>query len=1204
MSSPVCARRRLLAISRHAMLTGSALCLAWVAPAVAQPPAPIASASARNFNIPAQSLRSALRQMMRQGNVQIGFEAADVDGKLSSAVTGNMSANEALSRLLSGTGLSYRYLTSGSVMLEQAPHVSDGTVHLGTVRVQGSQDNIVSDTAGHNGRVAGWDGTKDSVFRTPGSVNVITRETLEAYPATAPADMLRGTPGVIAGEARTSGGLDVNIRGLQGQGRVPVTVDGAINGTTVYRGYQGTSNRSFVDPDFVSHVAIVKGPSNGNAIAGGIGGSISMSTLGVDDIVPTGDTMAIRIKASLSNNNVEPGSNMIRSIIQPNHFYGDTMAATRERARPGLFSPAGGSASLVFARKGEAIDIVAGYSMRRMGNYFAGRQGKYAPRETGTPSPLCAAGTPETQIQQLCDRAIAFYDIHGSTPFAGGEEVYNTSSDVESTLVKVAVRPADDHVLELGYGGYWSIFGENYPGSLGSATVAVFQNHILSKTSLDRFTARYRWNPQGDLIDLKLNGWISKLKESAPSIFNSDVSRRYVDSWGTDLTNSSQILTPIGLFAAEYGASFLHEKAGPDGKWTPAFEIPPGREGTRSEYSLFTDMTLEPIDWLRIQAGARYQEYSLKDQQSGRYFYSELLKRGEDAFNYSLGATLMPAEGVQVFANYKKAARLPSLMEATSGFFYIANPDLHKEVTRNWEIGANYARTGLLTDKDELGLKLAWFDNDVDGYIARRYILQRGSMQMYNIDRAMFRGLEGSLSYNNGGLRVEAGATYYDRIRFCRPDSACIASTLASDFATNYIPPRWAANLSVNQTFLDERATLGARLTYMGKRPIGAEKPTTGYMPLISQITWHPYVLADMTGSFRLNDGVSFNWSIDNLTDRYYNEPMSLGYVPAPGRTFRIGVTSTIGSKNGMWPANWFAKSGNADPVDWTGPYVGGQIGYGFGQTKGTITNSAGNPADLENGSRYQEKLNNMLGGLHAGFNYQLPSRIVLGVEADISAGDLGNWSGVLVQQTENDGYNIAALRGKGTLESDTRYKWDRLITLRGRVGYSLGQTLLYGTGGIGWVRETQTRNQYRSGPTSNANEKGIGGELEHYFFEKDRKNRTGLVLGAGVERDIGKRWSLRAEYSYARFQKKQFSFANARAGAGLDYGYYETVGWQEIPAQTIIWDDGTVFEFPAYTAPVTEYREVTGTSTLVEGRKHRGDADMHSLRIGISYRF
>lgn len=1204
MRSSVSARQRLLAISRHTLLAGSALSIAATIPALAQAPASRTASSTRSFDIPAQSLRDALRQLMRQGGVQIGFEAADVEGRISHAVTGNMNANEALSRLLSGTGLSFRYLTSGSVMPERAPQVSEGTVQLGTLRVQGVQDSAGSGLAGDNGRVAGWDGTKGSVFRTPGSVNVISRETLEAYPATAPADMLRGTPGVISGEARTSGGLDVNIRGLQGQGRVPVTVDGAINGTTVYRGYQGTSNRSFVDPDFISHVAIVKGPSNGNAIAGGIGGSVSMTTLGVDDIVPAGDTMAIRVKASLSNNNVEPGSNMIRSIIQPNHFYGDTMAATRERDRPGFLSPAGGAASFVFARKGDLFDILAGYSVRRSGNYFAGRQGKYAPRETGTPSPFCAAGSPERQMQELCDRAVAFYDIHGSTPFAGGEEVYNTSNDTESVLVKAAIRPADDHVLELGYGGYWSIFGENYPGALGSATGAVYQNQILSKTSLDRFTARYRWNPEGDLIDLKLNGWISKLKENAPSLVNSDPARRYVDSWGTDLTNSSRILTPIGLFSADYGASFLHEKAGPIGTWQMNGWTPPGREGSRSEYSLFTDMALEPVKWLRFNAGARYQKYSLKDRQSGTVYYSELLKRSEDAFNFSLGAAVMPADGLQLFVNYKRAARLPSLMEATSGFFYIANPDLHKEETRNWEIGANYTRTGLITDKDELGLKLAWFDNDVDGYIARRYILQRGSMQMYNIDRALFRGLEATLSYENGGFSMEAGATYYDRIRFCRPGEACIASSLASDFATNYIPPRWAANLSVNQRFLDDRAMLGARLTYMGKRPIGAEKPSSGYMPLISQIAWHPYTLLDMTGSFKLNDALLINWSIDNLTDRYYNEPMSLGYVPAPGRTFRIGVTSTIGSKNGLWPANWFGRGGNADPTDWTGPYVGGQIGYGFGRTSGSVTDGAGNPADLENGSRYKENMRNFLGGLHAGYNYQLPSRVVLGVEADISAGDLGNWSGVLVQQTDNDGYNVASLRAKGTLESDTRYQWDRLITLRGRLGYSLGQTLLYGTGGIGWLRETQTRNQYRSGPTTNNDEKGIGSELEHYFFEKDRKTRSGLVLGAGMERDISKRWSLRAEYAYARFQKKQFSFANARSGAALDYGYYETVGWQEVPAQTIIWDDGTVFEFPAYTAPINEYREVTGTSTLVEGRKHRSDADMHSIRIGISYHF
>ncbi|MFS6347711.1 hypothetical protein SUU63_10615, partial [Streptococcus agalactiae] len=191
---------------------------------------------------------------------------------------------------------------------------------------------------------------------------------------------------------------------------------------------------------------------------------------------------------------------------------GDPLAATRGRGRPGVLTPGGGSASLVFARKDDRVDLLAGYSDRNTGNYFAGASGKYAPKATGALSPFCAAGTNEAVLRQLCERAVAFYDMHGSTSFVGGEEVYNTSNESESVLLKAVIRPAQDHVLELGYGGYRSTFGENYPGTLASTTGAVFQNTVLSKTELDRFTARHRWNPDNDLIDLRLNAWLSKLK--------------------------------------------------------------------------------------------------------------------------------------------------------------------------------------------------------------------------------------------------------------------------------------------------------------------------------------------------------------------------------------------------------------------------------------------------------------------------------------------------------------------------------------------------------------------------------------------------------------------------------------------------------------------------------------------------------------------
>jgi hemoglobin/transferrin/lactoferrin receptor protein len=1129
------------------------------------------------FDIPPQSLASAITAFGLRSGYQISVDQAALAGLRSPGVRGMHSPTDALRQLLAGTGLNWRLTQPRSVLLYAAPQAAtDGTIQLGTLRVGGTTEGPRG-----NGR---WDGTAASVYTTPGSVSAITKETLEAYPAQSPADMLRGATGIIAAEARTSGGLDVNIRGLQGQGRVPVTVDGAINGTTVYRGYQGTSNRSFVDPDFISHVAIVKGPSNSNAIAGGIGGSVSMTTLGVDDIVPEGEGYAIRVKASLSNNSRDPGSHMSRTLLEPASYYGDPLAATRERDRPGLLGIGGGSASIVLARKATAVDLIAGYSTRRTGNYFAGKQGKYAPRPTGTPSPFCATGTNEAVLKQLCERAVQFYDKHGATAFVGGEEVFNTSTRSESVLVKATIRPAEDHALELGYGGYWSVFGENYPGTLALVTNSVTQNAILSRTNLDRFTARYRWTPDSELIDLKLNGWLSKMRESAPSIYNSDPSRRRVDSWGVDLTNSSR----LGAFSADYGASYLHEKAGPIGTWVNNGSIPPGREGTRGEYSLFADMALEPMPWLRLSAGGRYQRYKLEDRQSGTVFHSELLNRSEDAFNFSLGAMLTPIEGWQIFANYKQAARLPSLMEATTGFFMIANPDLHKEEARNWEFGTNYQRSGLFSNDDTLGAKLVWFDNNIDDYIARRFIVARGQMQMYNIDRAQLRGLEANLSYTIGGFSLDAGATWYDRVRFCRPGESCIASSLASDYGTNYIPPRWSANLSLNQKFLGDRAMVGARLTYMGKRAVGFEKPSTGYLPLISAIDWHPYMLVDLTGRFKLNDALSIDWSIDNLTDRYYNEAMSLGYIPAPGRTVRIGFTGTFGSKHALWSGS----GGVAEPMDWTGPYVGADIGYGSGTTKGEVTNHAGAPADVVNGSRIDQNMRNFLGGLHAGYNYQLANGIVIGAEGGIAAGAINSWSGVVVSSTSGTSPSIASLQKANILESDTRYRWDRLITLRGKLGYAFGQTLIYGTAGVAWLRETQDRNQYRSKPPTSRSNLGIdayspGGEpLEHFFTERDRRIRTGGIVGAGVERAIGKQWSLRTEYSYAHFGKQGFVFEDARRGVGLPYTYTRTVRDPVTGAAIRLTDTGP------------------GTSTTVDGRRVRSDANLHSVRLGISYHF
>src|SRR5580704_4534718 len=75
------------------------------------------------------------------------------------------------------------------------------------------------------------------------------------------------------------------------------------------------------------------------------------------------------------------------------------------------------------------------------------------------------------------------------------------------------------------------------------------------------------------------------------------------------------------------------------------------------------------------------------------------------------------------------------------------------------------------------------------------------------------------------------------------------------------------------------------------------------------------------------------------------------------------------------------------DPVyDWTGFYVGGNIGYSWGRSSdtSTITNTAGTVLDTSAGST---GLDGIVGGGQIGYNWQM-QRMVIGLEADIQGSD------------------------------------------------------------------------------------------------------------------------------------------------------------------------------------------------------------------------
>src|SRR5262245_11456416 len=73
-----------------------------------------------NFDIPAQPLAQALQAFGQQSGAQVAFAPEAVQGRRSSAVSGNLSPAEALEQLLKGTGLEARSTGSSAFSVRRA----------------------------------------------------------------------------------------------------------------------------------------------------------------------------------------------------------------------------------------------------------------------------------------------------------------------------------------------------------------------------------------------------------------------------------------------------------------------------------------------------------------------------------------------------------------------------------------------------------------------------------------------------------------------------------------------------------------------------------------------------------------------------------------------------------------------------------------------------------------------------------------------------------------------------------------------------------------------------------------------------------------------------------------------------------------------------------------------------------------------------
>jgi opacity protein-like surface antigen len=260
-----------------------------------------------------------------------------------------------------------------------------------------------------------------------------------------------------------------------------------------------------------------------------------------------------------------------------------------------------------------------------------------------------------------------------------------------------------------------------------------------------------------------------------------------------------------------------------------------------------------------------------------------------------------------------------------------------------------------------------------------------------------------------------------------------------------------------------------------------------------------------------------------------------------------------------------------APPLRWTGVYVGGHIGGGFGPTN--WNSATGNLASVSS-SIFAESGDNdgFLVGGQAGFNYQIGTWVT-GLEAD------ADWANI-------DGYAKCATTEGATPGASSSFTChttiDALGTLTGRLGQSFGNLLVYGKGGAAWDSEQHAATQSPA-----------------FAPLRGTDTRWGWTAGVGLEYAFSPAWSGKVEYDYVNFGNKTIGLSEpfgASSSVGLSQslnvvkmGFNYKLGadpTSAVASAARMWIKAPVFKAPAPAESTIE----AGTRYWVSGGRNQLD--------------
>jgi TonB-dependent siderophore receptor len=219
--------------------------------------------------------------------------------------------------------------------------------------------------------------------------------------------------------------------------------------------------------------------------------------------------------------------------------------------------------------------------------------------------------------------------------------------------------------------------------------------------------------------------------------------------------------------------------------------------------------------------------------------------------------------------------------------------------------------------------------------------------------------------------------------------------------------------------------------------------------------------------------------------------------------------------------------------ANWTGFYLGGQAGYGWGDNHGAYNFSTPigviTPLGVVGSGPLTHDAQGVIFGAHGGYNRQFDSNLVLGLEASVDGATLMRRETLGGSNANHDQALLTSM-----VQSDIQG------SLRGRAGYAIGRLLPYVTGGLA-IGHFGTQSDLAGGVTPVAPPPPYFYPPTHPVFNGfathglDWTTRLGWTVGGGAEWAVSDHWSIRGEYRYSEFGT--VSDTPTVASPGISYG-------------------------------------------------------------------